>query len=74
MGGVIESCFPLYDSHLRRLLVSRPHLRHTDERIGIFVCLAHGHGSSHLQCSVEFVALKVLLSSFIRCGLSSCRL
>lgn len=73
MGGVIESCFPLYDSHLRRLLVSRPHLRHTDERIGIFVCLAHGHGSSHLQrqrriCSSESTSLFLSSAAGFRHG------
>ena len=72
-GRCTESCFPLYDSHLRRLLVSRPHLRHTDERIGILVCLAHGHGSCHLQrqrrvCGSESTSLFLSSAAGFRHG------
>lgn len=64
MAPGTESRLPLYYPNLRRLLVSRTHLWHTYERVGVLVRLAYDYGGSYYSGSVEFVAVKVLMGSF----------
>ena len=52
----------LYRSDLRRLLVSRDGLRHSDEHIRLCLLVSDGHERRDHGGSLEFVAVSMLLS------------